>query len=431
MEMPLCPRGHGSVSIVFGGRYGVGKTRQLYKCVPADGSKPHRFVPVLPREPMSEHRCLECENPIHAHEGPKRARVFQWPLRTVVRTLGKVAAGATYVASSEDVRESSKRAGMLAADWVEAYTEDLWTQAGPKAWPQFLVTDAKAFHIRDWSARPDLTRKPRRGEKLPSKVAFTLLAVVGADPPPAATDHWNWKPVLAMVVPGGSVNTYDWCHLFSQLPGRPLGVTSDESNAFFNAVSLWWPDDPVTGEAHPQLSLCVYHAKQRFREHVAPASLLRPYGPTTQTAYDTLWPLWGALAEGPTEWDAFLKFARTLRWCAPIRAWLNRRVGGIPKHELFTDQLSRPFPHGPNSNSAAEAELRALTSRLGAKGRITSFRNAERTNRLLKLMVLERRGDYDERRWAEIIDRAFTARIGRPAEVLRTVSDRAGTSSLR
>lgn len=102
-----------------------------------------------------------------------------------------------------------------------------------------------------------------------------------------------------------------------------------------------------------------------------------------------------------------------------------------PKHELFTNQLSRPFPHGPNSNSAAETELRALTSRLGDRGLITSFRNAEQTNRLLKLMILEQRSDYDEHHWAEIIDRAFTARTGRPAEVLRTVSDRAETPSLQ
>lgn len=58
MEKPPYPREHGSLSIVFGGRYGVKGNRQLYKCVPVDGSKPHRFAPVLPRDPQREDRCL-------------------------------------------------------------------------------------------------------------------------------------------------------------------------------------------------------------------------------------------------------------------------------------------------------------------------------------------------------------------------------------
>lgn len=190
VEMPECPRGHGSLSIVFGGHYGPGKRGQMYKCVPADGSKAHRFVPALPRERMKEARCLECENPIHAHEGPKMARVFKWPVRTVVRALGQVGEGKTYVAASDGVRTTSKEErGTLVGDWVEAYTPDLWAAKGPKRWPQFLVADAKPFYIRDWSKRPDLTRRPRQSDKLPTKVAFTLMVVMGADAPP--TPPWT------------------------------------------------------------------------------------------------------------------------------------------------------------------------------------------------------------------------------------------------
>jgi len=82
-------------------------------------------------------------------------------------------------------------------------------------------------------------------------------------------------------------------------------------------------------------------------------------------------------------------------------------------------------PVDPNPNSVAESELRRIAGAWG-QGRAKSFRNAERTNRLLKLMVLVRRGDYDERLWAEVIDRVFTARrerVGRPGANLRTVSD--------
>jgi hypothetical protein len=39
VEMPACPRGHVSRSVVFAGLYGTGLNRQRYRCVPADGSK--------------------------------------------------------------------------------------------------------------------------------------------------------------------------------------------------------------------------------------------------------------------------------------------------------------------------------------------------------------------------------------------------------
>jgi hypothetical protein len=361
-------------------------------------------------------------------------RLFQHPVRTVVRALGRVADGKTYVEASSGVRDTNKpERGTLVGDWVEAYAPDLWREAGPKSWPQFLVADARTFYVKDWSKRANMTKRPPKGEKLPHKAAFTLVVIMGADAPPSPFEHWNWKPVIAHVFPGGGVRTYDWCYLFSMLPGRPLGVTSDEAPAFFQAVTQWWPDDPATGVAQPHLNLCLFHAKTRFKDHVTPASLGNPHGSNAQPAAVTLWQLWDALAEGPDEWAAFLAFAQTLRWSAPIRAWLTRAVAGIPKDQLLTAQIGRPWPPAPNSNSVAEAEVRRITDALG-KGRIHSFRNAQRTNRMLQLMVLARRGSYDERLWAEIIDRAWASRVldpGRPEYPMRTVCDPRGKPSLR
>ena len=435
VEMPECPRGHGSLRIVFGGHYGHGKAKQMYKCTPADGSRPHRFVPALPRQPLpAESRCLECENPVHIHEGPKMGRVFRYPVRTVVRALGQVAEGKPYTAASDGVRHlTTRECGTLVSDWVEAFTPDLWSVLGPQQWPAFLVADARTFYVRDWSQRANPRRRPPKHERLPRKPAFTLAVVMGADPPPSPMEHWTWKPVVAHLFPGGGLSAYDWCYLFSLLPGRPLGVTSDESHAFFNAVAQWWPADPVTGEAPPAMNLCLFHAKTRFRDHVAPASVKRPYGPKTQKMHDTLWPLWDALAEGPDEWAAFLDYASSLTWSQPIRSWLRRSIAGVRKDHLLSQQIGRPWPSGPNSNSVAEAEIRRLTSLLG-RGRVHSFRNAERTNRLLQLMVLARRGDYDERTWTEVIDRTFASRShapGRPEYPLRTFSDPSGSPSLR
>lgn len=417
---------------MFGGKYGKGDVRQMYKCTPADGSKPHRFVPALPREPLAESRCLECENPIHAHEGPRRARRFQWPVRTVAGALGKVAAGASYVSASEDVRDvRAVERGTLVGDWVEAYTDDLWNELGPTQWPEFLVTDSKPFKIRDWAQRPVPGKRPRKGAKMPIKVAFTLLVVMGADAPSHPGEKWMWRPVYAHVVPQDSVTWLDWCFVFSQLPGRPRGITSDEDPALFKAVSMWWPTDPALGWTRPDLSLCLFHAKANFRDNAVPASFHRPIGQKSQAIHDTLWPLWENMANGPDEMNAFIDYARSVRRAyAPTEAWLRRSVGGVRKDDHLREQLSRPWPHGPNSNSVAEAELRYIANKWG-RGRSTSFRNAERTRRLLKLMVLERRGAYDERRWAAVIDAAFTKRGGLPPAPLRTISDPAGMPSLR
>lgn len=427
--MPLCPRGHGSRQIVFGGRYGQGLGKQLYKCYPADGSRPHRFAPLLPRQGMPEHTCWECENPIYAHEGPRTARAFQWPLRTVVQALGRVAAGETYVGAARRVRDLPVRdRGTLVADWVEAYTDALWAALGPRQWPQFLVADTKTFEVRDWSQRADLTRPPKAGERLPSVAAFTLIVIVGADAPPYPTSsaNWSWMPVYAHVVPGQSVKWLDFAYLFSLLPGTPQGFTADHGNGILNAASAWWPGI--------ELSASIHHARKGFINAVPPLIWTR-YGPQTQAIADTLESLLDSWTQSPADMQAFLDFAaKKTGQYQPVKAWLNAVIGGaganqglqglrgIKRRDLLLQMASRTYPHGPHSNSAAEDTLRSIASTWGS--RVYSFRNAERTNRLLKLMVLHRRRAYDEQRWTAVLTEALTCQHGRPAQPLRSISDR-------
>lgn len=70
--------------------------------------------------------CLECENPVHSYEGHRVVRGYSYPVRTIARTLGRVADGKPYTAASATVSYSRRgERGMLAADWVEAYAADL------------------------------------------------------------------------------------------------------------------------------------------------------------------------------------------------------------------------------------------------------------------------------------------------------------------
>lgn len=73
--------------------------RQLYKCTPVDGSKPHRFTPPLPRDHVHEgvDHCDYCEELRGVHRGDTAvARRHTWSTRVVVRALEQLAAGASY-----------------------------------------------------------------------------------------------------------------------------------------------------------------------------------------------------------------------------------------------------------------------------------------------------------------------------------------------
>ena len=61
-----CPRPeHAGSRVRFDGHYGKpGHRRQLYRCMPGNGDRPHRFTEVLPREEavdrgVTEERALE------------------------------------------------------------------------------------------------------------------------------------------------------------------------------------------------------------------------------------------------------------------------------------------------------------------------------------------------------------------------------------
>jgi len=68
-----CPRHeHAGSRVRFDGHYGVpGHRRQLDKCIPVDGERPHRFSENLPRE---ESWAEACERDVGFHEGPHAAR---------------------------------------------------------------------------------------------------------------------------------------------------------------------------------------------------------------------------------------------------------------------------------------------------------------------------------------------------------------------
>ena len=97
--------------------------------------------------------------------------------------------------------------------------------------------------------------------------------------------------------------------------------------------------------------------------------------------------------------------------------------------EYVLDQLAFGPPGQANSNAAAEAELRWIAGQWS--GRQGSYRNQERTNRLLKLMTLTRRGGATPSKWMDTISKALKSSGGRPTQKLRTVCEPLGHPGLR
>jgi hypothetical protein len=112
---PPCPA-HPISHVIRFGRYASStpKPRQRYRCTPSDGSKPHVFTPLLPRDHVHPYEggCTECEELRGTHRGETAvARRHSWPTRIVARALFELSAGASYA----DVSRWAIRAADAAA----------------------------------------------------------------------------------------------------------------------------------------------------------------------------------------------------------------------------------------------------------------------------------------------------------------------------
>lgn len=140
---PPCPKHDGS-KVVRNGTYGKGTAvpRQGYKCFPADGSKPHKFTPPLPRDHVHENaeHCDHCDELRGVHRGETAvARRHSWSTRVVARALEMLANGASYsdvsrwalrVSGGKRSRRSSKEVARAKAEAVGlTFDEEAWDAA--------------------------------------------------------------------------------------------------------------------------------------------------------------------------------------------------------------------------------------------------------------------------------------------------------------
>lgn len=139
----------------------------MYRCIPEDGSKPHKFTAPLPRDHVhsGNQDCAECRELRGIHRGETTiARRHSWSTRIVVRGLEKLAQGETYTSVSQwalrlegtgkrrrtppggdaDTPVKSRSPGKrwhIAADWCEAFSPVIWEDLNARL-------EAEARHAR-------------------------------------------------------------------------------------------------------------------------------------------------------------------------------------------------------------------------------------------------------------------------------------------
>lgn len=103
-----------------------------------------------------------------------------------------------------------------------------------------------------------------------------------------------------------------------------------------------------------------------------------------------------------------------------MRKWFAK------KRPLIISQIGLRQQGRPRSTGALETSLGAIKQSIGTRHFV--FRNLARLRLLLDLMVLDQRRDSDERRYAELIRRAFLATGAAAPRPFRSLDDRAGPS---
>jgi hypothetical protein len=408
----VCPRReHAGSRVRFDGQYGArGHRRQYYKCVPANGDRPHRFTEVVPREESWRDACELCERDVDFHEGPHAARKYQFVARGVAEALVAVGAGATYRDAAGVARERARRLradphsgeprfsrhGSLAMDWVEVFAPVVFEAYGPRAWPASgsLLLDDLPFRVRD----PDSGRH---------RIAFRVFSAMGYD---------AGRPKLWRLEAFTSKSQADWEAFLGALGGAPPRVVCDNDCGLTNAVRARFPE--------AELYLCEWHLRHALERLMA--KLRTDDG--HRDAIEELLPQVEAAFTGSSFWARFRERAHAAG-IPRLSEWLN----GTGR--LVAEQFSRRGPRSsrpadmPLSTSPLDAFINPI--RASIQPRAYGLTNRERTNRMLMLMQLHANGQDDVHAYTRLIRASLEANQGRPRVGRRAITDLPDVPSLR
>lgn len=407
-----CPRPeHAGSRVRFDGQYGKpGHRRQYYKCLPANGDRPHRFTESLPREESWKDACELCERGVDFHEGPHAARKYQFVARGIAEALVAVGAGATYRDAAGVARERARRLradpetgelrltrhGSLVMDWVEVFAPVVFEAYRPRAWPTAgtLLLDDLPFRVRD----------PRSGRH---RIAFRVFCAMGYD---------AGRPRLWRAEAFTSKSRPDWEAFLGALDGAPPRVVCDNDGGLTSAVRSRFPQ--------ADLYLCEWHLRHALQRLMGKIRA----DDSHRAAIDELLEQVDAAFTGPSFWAPFVERAHAAE-IPRLSEWLNT-TGGIVEEQFRRRgrRSSRPA-ETPLTTSPLDAFINPI--RASIQPRAYGLKNRERTNRLLTLMQLHANGHDDVYAYTRLIRAWLEAHDGRPATERRAIVDRRHAPSLR
>jgi hypothetical protein len=273
----------------------------------------------------------------------------------------------------------------LVANWVEVLAPMVTAPHAEVSWPETIVADTTRFVVTN-----RVTRKRTLG--------FVLLVVWGYPEGERRGRLWAVRAVR-------EAKAADWMALFQSLPGTPALMITDMARAPVAAAQeLWGPSGPVP-------KYCEWHLRK------AAAQLIHPYG-VAHIGSAELNLLKGAFRtlEG---WQAFKDMATRH---VNLDEWVRRHDAHISNQIVHRATL--PQHHGSGAVDAAILEIRQFM-----EPRSFSYRNADRTNRMLELVRLRINQSDDVDDYAASI-RTFLDSGGR-LTAQGTIRDPAGKHSLR
>jgi len=396
-------------------RYGYhgkeGHRRVRWKCVPANGDKPHEFSEVLPRQKTHSGFCEECERGYAHHEGPQSAREYAFSIREVASALMRVGQGASYREAATYARERAGRwpthngkvrrthHGQLVGDWVEVFAPVVYEPHRDFAWPQkgSLLLDELPFRINNGVQR--------------GRPAFTILVVMGYDDEAGERGAGAMRLWRLEAIPTQPAQArVDWERLLRSLDGEPHRVVCDQATQITKAVGAVFPNATI--------QYCEEHLRKRCHEHLKTEGLNTPGTP----AHDTI-----KLAFSSESNFELLKAA----WLATKRKRLSQHVKRI--EPLVLRQLAHRSQWPSKANPVTTGALDNTTDwlRTQLSWRAGLFTNRERMNRALLLLLLQQNGHANEAAYTASIRDWLRTNRGRPQVGRRMVTDPAGHQSLR
>ena len=414
---PPCPRGHvGKVHL--NGTYGIRsqEPRQSYRCIPDDGSKPHKFAALLPRDHVHSGNadCASCRELRGIHRGETAvARRHTWSTRIVVRGLEKLAAGETYLSVTQwalRVEGAGKRSikGVsdtpaaelkrrrqrwhVAADWCEAFSPVIWNDLTAKMTAETTRAREAGAQVV-WLIDSTSFGGRRVQEGLNGGATgerFVLLALTEQF---VGGDGINQEPRLRLVRGLPNRTTQAWQLVLSEPGYAPDFVVSDADAGQLGAVASLFPQAVIIP--------CLFHLRRSLEDSLAdvPAAYI---GPRNNRE---LHPSLRAHLSKMTGREHVKDPAGIALWW---NQWedLHRQLG-VPTDRLYRQRDQRELimlaaasslrthPKLPLSVGALEATQNTVI-RPAFAGRAAGFGNVERTNALLDLIVARQRFVFDD-----------------------------------